>query len=232
MPGQDFCEADLYAPVRDHFIALGFDVKGEVRNCDVVAVKDDILVSVELKKTFGLKLVYQGLDKQASSDLVYLAIPAVLKKGRGKRSPVEDMKRLCRRTGLGLLEVYGQTVQVLCEAEPTHARSTSARRKRILKEFRARSGDHNIGGTTGVKRVTAFIENSVLLALLAREDGSVTPAKGREAGVETSSAILSRNHLGWFSKLARGEYALTEEGMKGLQTYAHVVETQTTLRNA
>ncbi|MGY8607674.1 DUF2161 family putative PD-(D/E)XK-type phosphodiesterase [Gluconobacter cerinus] len=44
--------------------------------------------------------------------------------------------------------------------------------------------------------------------------------------------MLSRNHLGWFSKLARGEYALTEEGMKGLETYAHVVETQTILRNA
>jgi len=58
--------------------ALGYEVKGEVRGCDVVAVRrgaPDPPLAVELKLAFTLGVVLQGLDRLALTDLVYLAVP-------------------------------------------------------------------------------------------------------------------------------------------------------------
>lgn len=33
-------ESDLYGPVRSYLEGLGYDVKGEVKDCDVAAVRD------------------------------------------------------------------------------------------------------------------------------------------------------------------------------------------------
>ena len=63
---------------------LGYEVKGEVRGCDVVAIRPggggpvDPPVVVELKLAFTLGFVLQGVDRLAITDLVYLAVPARL----------------------------------------------------------------------------------------------------------------------------------------------------------
>jgi hypothetical protein len=68
-------ESDLYAPVKALLEGQGYVVKGEVRGCDVVAVRgDEPPVIVELKRVFGLSLVLQGVDRLALSDRVYLAV--------------------------------------------------------------------------------------------------------------------------------------------------------------
>src|SRR5882672_387356 len=70
-------ESDLYAPVKALLEGQGYSVKGEVRGCDVVAVRGkEPPVIVELKRAFGLGLVLQGVDRLALSDAVYLAIGA------------------------------------------------------------------------------------------------------------------------------------------------------------
>ena len=62
-------ESDLYAPVKALLEGQGYVVKGEVRGCDVVAVRaGEPPVIVELKRTFGLGLVLQGIDRLAASD--------------------------------------------------------------------------------------------------------------------------------------------------------------------
>ena len=59
-------ESDLYAPVKALLEGQGYVVKGEVRGCDVVAVRaGEPPVIVELKRTFGLGLVLQGIDRLA-----------------------------------------------------------------------------------------------------------------------------------------------------------------------
>ena len=68
-------ESDLYAPVKALLEGQGYVVKGEVRGCDVVAVRGgEPPVIVELKRAFGLALVLQGVDRLAVSDRVYLAV--------------------------------------------------------------------------------------------------------------------------------------------------------------
>src|SRR3954451_2163728 len=74
-------EQDLYEPVKRFLEDLGYEVKGEVRGCDVVAVRPggggpaDAPVVVELKLAFTLGFVLQGVDRLAVTDLVYLAAP-------------------------------------------------------------------------------------------------------------------------------------------------------------
>ncbi len=59
-------ESDLYAPVKALLEGQGYSVKGEVRGCDVVAVRGkEPPVIVELKRAFGLGLVLQGVDRLA-----------------------------------------------------------------------------------------------------------------------------------------------------------------------
>jgi hypothetical protein len=56
-------ETSLYRPVKIFLEGLGFVVKGEVRDCDLVALKGDnlpVVVICELKLTFNLELILQG----------------------------------------------------------------------------------------------------------------------------------------------------------------------------
>lgn len=61
-------ESDLYSPVRDYLQGLGYDVKGEVKGCDVTATRDGELIVVELKRGFTLELLYQAVDRQRVAD--------------------------------------------------------------------------------------------------------------------------------------------------------------------
>ena len=57
-------ETSLYAPVKRFLETLGFDVKGEICGCDLVALRGDeppIVVIGELKLAFNLELVLQGV---------------------------------------------------------------------------------------------------------------------------------------------------------------------------
>src|SRR5436190_22187815 len=92
-------ESDLYAPVKALLEGQGYSVKGEVRGCDVVAVRgDEPPLIVELKRTFGMGLVLQGVNRLSLSDAVYLAVGTWPKNLRA-------VKKLCRRLGFGLMIV-------------------------------------------------------------------------------------------------------------------------------
>ena len=85
-------ETSLYAPVKTLLEGQGYTVKGEINGCDVVAVRgDEPPVVVELKKTFGLGLVLQGIDRLAMTDAVYVAVGTWPTRQR-------ETRRLCRRS--------------------------------------------------------------------------------------------------------------------------------------
>ena len=88
-------ESDLYQPIKDYLDSLGYDTKGEVKDCDITAIKDGELIVVELKKGFTIELLYQAIERQKIADSVYVAIP--LPK-RGYKNPhYKDMVTLCKR---------------------------------------------------------------------------------------------------------------------------------------
>lgn len=177
-------EAELYAPLKAFFERHGYDIKGEVRNCDMVGMKEGLAepLIVEMKKTFNLALLLQGQERLKMSPLVYLAV----EKSRAKKGAVNqrwtELGSLCRRLGLGLITVtFYKTkapfVEVLCEpGEGIGAgRAAPRRRERLLVEFRERSGDYNTGGVTRAKLVTAYREKTLRVAAALQQlsaDGS------------------------------------------------------------
>ena len=67
-------ETDLYNPIKVFFEAKGYEVKAEVTDCDVVALKkDEEPIIIELKKSLSFDFLIQGIDRQGISDNVYLA---------------------------------------------------------------------------------------------------------------------------------------------------------------
>ena len=76
-------ETALYAPIKAFLEGQGYEVKSEIANCDVVALRDgEPPVIVELKSAFSLPLLLQGVRRQAISDCVYLAFPATVATAR------------------------------------------------------------------------------------------------------------------------------------------------------
>jgi hypothetical protein len=219
-------EAALYAPVKLYFERLGYEVKGEVKGCDLVALRgDEPPIIVELKLRFSLPLVLQGIDRLALTDRVYLAVPRP--QGRRRAGAITadraEIRRLCRRLGLGLM-LIGQgrrMVEILEEPVPYRPRRAKSRTLRLIDEFSRRVGDANIGGAAGVPLVTAYRQDALRCARTLAEFGPMRVAALREVtGVPRAASILQRNVYGWFVRLERGTYTLTEAGGLALSRFA------------
>ena len=218
-------ESDLYPPVKAFLEAQGYEVKGEIGGCDAVGTRGhEPPVIVELKLQFNLALVLQGVDRLSLTDRVYLAVP----RPRGRRGPGtfvyhRDVRKLCRRLGLGLMTVDAASpaVEVLVDPEPYRPRKKAKRLGRLLGEHARRVGDPTRGGVTRTPIVTAYRQEALRCALLIR-DGQRTNLKAlRETGVVPNAAsILQRDVYGWFQRVSRATYALTERAAKDITRFA------------
>lgn len=213
-------ESDLYAPVKAYLEAQGYEVKAEIGECDVLACRgEEPPVVVELKTSFSLALVLQGVARQAVFAHVYLAVAIPPKRGWGQR--YKDIVRLCRRLGLGLLAVRpGGLVEAHLDPRPYAPRRNAAKAGRLLREFERRVGDPNAGGTTGIKRITAYRQDALRCAAHLHAQG---PSKGadvaRATGVGRATTLMRDDHYGWFERVSTGVYALTPAGAQGLETF-------------
>jgi hypothetical protein len=209
-------EASLYQPVKRFLEGLGFEVKGEVCGCDLVALQAGDTAAViigELKVSFNLELVLQAVDRMAACDEVWLAVCAS-RRGRGReRDP--RVRKLCRLLGFGLLAVSGSGfVEVLAEPGPWRPRRDNKRRSRIVTEHRKRLGDPSGGGSTRRPIMTAYRQQALACAAAL----SAAPARPRDLKPASPDAakILRRNVYGWFERVERGVYALTDSGRAAL----------------
>jgi len=208
-------EVSLYPAVKRFLEAAGFDVKGEVKGCDIVAVRTDqplTLTIVEMKLGFTLELLLQATDRMRAADEVWLAVPAT-RRGRDRDPRVH---RLCRLLGFGLMTVNAarDRVEVLAEPTPYRPRSDARRRTKLLSEHARRRGDPSPGGTSRQPVMTAYRQQALACALLL----SAGPGKPRtlRAVAPDAGTILLRNVYGWFERTRRGEYRLTAAGEAAL----------------
>ena len=208
-------ESDLYAPVKALLEGQGYVVKGEVRGCDVVAVRGaEPPVVVELKRIFGLALVLQGVDRLALTDLVYLAV------GQWPKQ-MKNVRRLCRRLGLGLIVVSGEKADVVLDPVPYIPRKNKRKAGRMLGEHARRVGDPNVGGQAmRAPLMTAYRQQALRCAELLAVNGPMKLAAMRSmADVPNVASILQSDIYGWFERIERGIYAITPKGRQGLQQF-------------
>jgi hypothetical protein len=207
-------ETTLYLPVKRFLEKLGFDVKGEINGCDVVALKQGsppLVVITELKLNFNLELVLQGVDRTAACDEVWLAVRTTTR-GR-ERDP--RVRKLCRFLGFGLLGVSKRGhVEVLVEPARWRPRRDPKRRSRLVEEHRRRQGDPALGGSTRSPIMTAYRQEALACAAAL----AAGPRAVRELKATSTDApkILLGNVYGWFVRVQRGIYDLTDAGRAAL----------------
>lgn len=214
-PAPRMPEADLYGPIKEFLEAQGYEVKGEIGPCDVVAVRgDEGPVVVELKERFSLALVLQAVDRLAVSDTVYVAFRI----GRGQSASWRSHRRqvvgLLRRLGLGILTVSGRgRVVPVLDPAPYRPRGSARRRRRLLREFAERIGDPEVGGSASRERLTAYRQDSLRCARELASAGTLKVSVLRDrSGVVRAGPILRDNHYGWFDRVKVGHYALSPKG--------------------
>jgi hypothetical protein len=217
-------ECDLFEPIKSFFEELGYVCDGEVNDIDIYMQKDDSSVAVELKQTLDFRAIQQAALRQKIVETVCIGIFAP--KDRFSKS-FQDKLYLLKRLGIGLIAVTKRTHKVTILSEPVVSELSSfqARNKRKKKaletEFQKRRIKSNTGGVTGVKLMTRYREDALLVlnALFVLGGEAAPKDVKRLSFVDKSANILRDNHYGWFSHVNSGMYAITDSGYQALEEY-------------
>ncbi|MES0489578.1 MAG: DUF2161 family putative PD-(D/E)XK-type phosphodiesterase [Leptospirales bacterium] len=213
-------ESDLYVVLESYYRDQGFEVKGEVCGCDLVALKkkkgDEQLIIIELKKSFNVKLLYQAVRRLAITDQVYVAF--LKPEARQKMSFWTMVKSLCRRLHIGAIIIEAKNIRFLAEPSDFQGRKSSAMKHKLMKEFMGREVSENIGGVNRQKIQTAYLESAIYIAALLNGHETLSAKALQEMGApENTYAILYKNHYGWFSRKAKGLYSLKKGTLTKIQ---------------
>lgn len=216
-------ESDLYPPLKQFLESQGYEVKGEIGDCDALAVRGaEMPVAVELKLSLNLEVILQAIDRLSLTSKVYIGVPEQCKilKRRRKR-----IVKLLRMLGLGLMTIDPTrkfcNVDVLLDPGTYKPRVSKRNQERLLGEFVKRVGDPNLGGTDKRKGVmTAYRQRTIRIALFLLEHGA-TRALQISVDIQEPKArdILYRNVYGWFDRVSRGVYEISPRGKQEVRLW-------------
>ena len=212
-------ETEMYAPIKDLLASQGFNVKGEVNNCDIAAERDGELWVVEMKLHFNIKLLYQAIERMKITPYVFIAVP---KPKRINNKDFATAKKILKKLELGLITVsfaeQKHTADIIffpCEAKQNVPVTKSQREKTalVINEMDSRIGD-TAGGSTKTKINTAYRERVIEIACCLREHGEASAAqlKNIYGCMEKTYSALRANYYGWFINTKKGVYALNDAG--------------------
>jgi hypothetical protein len=218
-------EKAMYPVLKKYLEDEGFIVKAEVNNIDIVAKKGDLVLGIEMKTVFSTKLIYQGIKRTHILDYVYLAIPKPTSKIL-KSKNFKEKRTIARRLELGLLlvDLSSNEVDVILDPKTYHFKKNKKKKRKLLKEFNLRKTSVNVGGVTKTKIITAYRE----LALLALSELYIEPRTTKYlreyTGRKKIVNILQKNYYGWFERVERGTYQITQSGMDAFLKYHGIIE--------
>lgn len=198
---KNLAESHLFEPLEKYFTNLGYTVKAEVKQCDLVAVKEDEVLIIELKKSFNTKLLYQGVRRLSITPHVYVCFFKPLAKRNA--AFITMVKSLSRRLHIGAFMVNSETFEIkeITKPGPFSHRVNKNKRDSLLKEFHGRKAAKNIGGVNKKKIETRYLECSIHLANVLHYLGSASAPELQKWGCcENSYRILYNNYYGWFSR--------------------------------
>ena len=233
-------ESDLYLPLKRFLASQGYEVKGEVQDCDVLAVRgEEVPVLVELKLSFNLNVVLQAVERLSLTPKVYVGIPrrcGILNRRR------RQIIKLLRMLGLGLVAVDPDletgSVEVLLDPSEYKPRKSKRRQERLLGEFMRRVGDPNLGGTEKRKGImTAYRQRALAIGRFLRKNGPTKASHIAQTLREPKARdILYRDVYGWFERESLGVYKLSPGGKQEIpfwrdETEDTISKNQTTHHN-
>jgi hypothetical protein len=172
-----------------------------------------LVVVCELKMSFNMELVLQGVERAAVADEVWLAA-RLSKKGKGREGDAR-FRNLVRRLGFGLLGVTDSgAVEILLSPDAVAAKRNPRKRSKLIAEHQRRRGDPVLGGGSRAPIMTAYRQAALVCAAML----AAGPLRPRDITptVPKAPAILKRNVYGWFLNPERGIYAITEAGRAAL----------------
>jgi len=221
-------ESDLYLPLKRFLIAQNYEVKGEVHDCDVVAIRgQEAPVIVELKCALNLNVVLQAVERLALTPKVYIAIA---KQSNALHTRRRHVLKLLRMLGLGLLSIDtdGQRscVEVLLDPGEYRPKKSKPRQERLLKEFTKRIGDPNLGGSDRRRGImTVYRQRAVAIArFLQQQSPSKASCIATTLQDPNARDILYRDAYGWFDRVSTGMYALSPRGQREIHLWPQPTE--------
>ena len=217
-------ESDMYGPIRDMLRDMGFAARGEVKGCDIAALRGDELCVVETKLSANITLLYQAMERKSFSPLVFVAVPRP-KSFRDKKFGA--LKKILEKLELGLILVSLDSPAPTAEIAIWPEAGTARNKKKaaaVTKEITGRSAD-TPGGSAAAPVNTAYRERCIQIACLISAKGEMNSRELRQLGCGKGTAgILRANHYGWFSKDGDGPGAkrgITEACRKYLDENKH-----------
>jgi len=220
-------EIDLYKPLKLYLENEGYTIRSEVKNADIVGVKNEQMIIVEMKMSFNLKLVYQLLERQRLTDDVYAAVPVTYKSRRSQS--FKSMVKLLKRLSVGLIVVYdkkeGLVVEKIFDPKLNRYNRSHVKERSLKYEFENRSGDFNTGGSVGKKIITVYREKAIQVGCLLEAEGTMRLKDIRKRiGDSKVNTILQKNHYGWFLRLDRGMYTLDKNALNEIKKFDQTYE--------
>lgn len=226
-------ESDLYPPVKRMFESMGYTVNAEVKDCDVTAIDGNKLIITELKRNLSVTLLAQGLKRQKTGAITYVAIP---KPKNYSPKTFKDTLYVLKKLELGLIfiNLLGDNSYAEIILEPTEFKPVSKnykKRRSILSEIDGRTVDTNTGGVTGRKIATAYTEKCIHIACLLDKYGPLSASNLKKLGADKDKCygIVHNNVYGWFCKKEKGIYDITTEGRLALLDYPELEKYYTNL---
>ncbi|MDA8015860.1 MAG: DUF2161 family putative PD-(D/E)XK-type phosphodiesterase [Thermoanaerobaculia bacterium] len=216
-------ESDLYPPVKRFLESQGYEAKGEVQDCDVVAIRGtELPVVVELKRSLIMNVMLQAVDRLLLTPKVYVGVP---KRCASLSRQRKRVVKLFRMLGLGLLAIDCHrepgSVEVLLDPGAYRPRQSRFRQERLLGEFARRVGDPNLGGIEKRKGImTAYRQRAVSIAQFLSLQGPTKASRiAQSLGEPQARGILYRDVYGWFDRVSFGVYALSPRGEEELSRW-------------
>ncbi len=193
--------------------------------------KDELIV-VELKLSPNIKLLIQATDRQRLTNEVYVAVPEPARVNKHWRG----IERVIKRLGLGLILVrqspLGRSARTTIV--PSYSGDIDSKaRASLLAELSGRSmsykmvsdAGHNLAyksvhkSTGKIKPVTAYKEIAITIASILHHLGPQQVCSIKKICGDKTQGILANNHYGWFERVKRGTYTLTDEGQVSLREF-------------
>lgn len=221
-------ETELYEPIKKYLIKQGYKVQAEVKHCDIACIFENLLIVVEMKKSFNLQLLYQAIDRQSFCDKVFVAIN---RPKNFRKKQTKHMLKILKALNIGLITVALdsplKTVEIVLDPKCKKTRK-SRKRTIVLNEIEKRNLDVNIGGSTKKDNIlTSYKEQTIFLACALQKVEKASPAYLKNTfGIQNAPYILQNNFYGYFTRVSRGVYTLSKEGENMLKqnTYKDAIK--------